>query len=109
MAAAKKTITPGAWQEARGLIYAHRGRLGLGLALLLVNRLAGPVLPASSKRVIGRVIGKHPPELLLPLALAAGGASLVQAVTGFALSQVLGVAAQRAITDMRRERKSTAL
>jgi len=98
----KKTITPGAWQEARGLIYAHRGRLALGLALLLVNRLAGLVLPASSKWVIDRVIGQHHPELLLPLALAAGGATLVQALTGFALSQVLGVAAQRAITDMRR-------
>src|SRR5437899_2127469 len=98
----KKTITPGAWQEARGLIYAHRGRLGLGLALLLVNRLAGLVLPASSKWVIDRVIGQHHPELLLPLALAAGATTLVQALTGFALSQVLGVAAQRAITDMRR-------
>src|SRR5438105_1455780 len=98
----KPTITPGAWQEARGLIYAHRGRLALGLALLLVNRLAGLVLPASSKWVIDRVIGQHHPELLLPLALAAGGATLVQALTGFALSQVLGVAAQLAITDMRR-------
>src|SRR5438477_440964 len=98
----KKTITPGAWQEARALIYAHRGRLALGLGLLLVNRLAGLVLPASSKWVIDRVIGQRHPELLLPLALAAGGATLVQALTGFALSQVLGVAAQRAITDMRR-------
>src|SRR5438094_3452054 len=98
----KHAIPPGAWQEARGLIYAHRGRLGLGLALLLVNRLAGLVLPASSKWVIDQVIGQHHPELLLPLALAAGGATLVQAITGFGLSQVLGVAAQRAITDMRR-------
>src|SRR6267378_2674434 len=97
-----KTITPGAWQEARALIYAHRGRLGVGLALLLVNRLAGLVLPASSKWVIDRVINQHHPELLLPLALAAGGATLVQAITGFGLSQILGVAAQRAITDMRR-------
>ena len=38
----------------------------------------------------------------MPLALAAGAATLVQAVTSFGLSQVLGVAAQRAITDMRR-------
>ena len=38
----------------------------------------------------------------MPLALVAGAATLVQAVTSFALSQVLGVAAQRAITDMRR-------
>src|SRR2546426_4586286 len=98
----KKTITPGAWQEARALIYAHRGRLAVGLWLMLVNRLAGLVLPASSKWVIDRVINQHHPELLLPLALAAGGATLVQAITGFGLSQILGVAAQRAITDMRR-------
>src|SRR5256885_2946669 len=98
----KKTITPGAWQEARGLVYAHRRRLGVGLGLLLVNRVAGFVLPASPKWVIDRVIGQHHPELLVPLALAAGVATLVQAATGFGLSQILGVAAQRAITDMRR-------
>src|SRR6266568_555956 len=66
------------------------------------HRLAGLVLPSSSKWVIDRVINQHHPELLLPLALVAGAATLVQAVTGFALSQILGVAAQRAITDMRR-------
>jgi subfamily B ATP-binding cassette protein MsbA len=36
------------------------------------------------------------------LAVAAGAATVVQATTSFALSQVLGVAAQRAITNMRR-------
>src|SRR5690242_16320088 len=44
----KKTITTGAWQEARSLVYAHRHRLALGLVLLLLNRLAGLVLPSSS-------------------------------------------------------------
>src|SRR5256714_7487303 len=102
----KKTITPGAWQEARGLIYAHRGRLGLGLALLLVNRLAGLVLPASSKWVIDRVIGQHHPELLLPLALAAGRATLGHALTGFAPSQALAVAAHRAPPAMRGTRRT---
>jgi ABC-type multidrug transport system fused ATPase/permease subunit len=98
----KKTITPGAWQEARALVYAHRRRLGLGLVLLLVNRIAGLVLPSSPKWVIDRVITQHHPELLWPLALAAGVATVIQAATGFGLSQILGVAAQRAITDMRR-------
>src|SRR2546430_11600435 len=97
----KKTITPGAWQEARALIYAHRGRLAVGLALMLVHRLAGLVLPSSSKGVIDRVINQHHPELLLPRALAACGATLVQAITGLGLSQILGVAAQPAPTRMR--------
>jgi subfamily B ATP-binding cassette protein MsbA len=69
---------------------------------MLVSRLAGIVLPALSKVVIDEVIGKSRQELLLPIALAAGGATIVQAVTSFTLSQLLGVAAQRAITDMRK-------
>lgn len=90
------------WREARDLIWAHRSRLALGLVLMLVSRTAGMVLPATSKYLIDEVIGKSRGELLIWLALAAGVASLIQAVSGFALSQVLGVAAQRAITDMRK-------
>src|SRR5436309_1267863 len=100
--AKKRAFSPGAWQEARALVYQHRGRLTVGLGLLLVNRLAGLVLPSSSKWVIDRVINQHHAELLVPIAVAAGVATLVQAITGFGLSQILGVAAQRAITDMRR-------
>src|SRR5436189_3242047 len=98
----KKVDYSNAWQEARVLIVARRGRLALGLALMLVNRVAGMVLPATSKYLIDDVIGRRQADLLVPLALAAGAATLVQAITSFALSQVLGVAAQRAITDMRR-------
>jgi subfamily B ATP-binding cassette protein MsbA len=105
----KPTITTGAWQEARALVYAHRHRLALGFVLLLVNRAAGFVLPAAPKWVIDRVIGQNEPQLLLPLAIAAGVATLVQAATGFGLSQILGVAAQRAITDMRRTVQSYVL
>jgi subfamily B ATP-binding cassette protein MsbA len=84
------------------LILARRGRLALGLVLMLINRLVGLVLPATSKFLIDDVIGRGRADLLMPLAFAAGAATIVQATTSFALSQVLGVAAQRAITDMRR-------
>ena len=92
-----------AWREARQIMWRHRVYLGIGLAVMLVNRLAGLVLPATSKILIDNVVGKHQAQYLVPLALAAGAATLVQAVSSFALSQVLGVTAQRAITDMRRE------
>jgi subfamily B ATP-binding cassette protein MsbA len=97
----RKTDTKRAWREARALIYEHRRSLGLGLLLMLVSRLAGLVLPASTKYLIDDVIGKQRGELLLPLALAAGGATLLQALTSYANSQVVSVAAQRAIMKMR--------
>jgi ABC-type multidrug transport system fused ATPase/permease subunit len=103
MAEAKKRgISSEAWREARALVWAHRRRLGLGLVLLVANRLTGLILPSSSKVVVDRVIGQHRTDLLVWIAVAVAAATLVQAVTSFALSQVLGVAAQRAITDMRR-------
>lgn len=69
---------------------------------MIVNRLVGLVLPTTSKFLIDDVILKRNAQLLVPLALAAGAATIVQAVTSFSLSQVLGVAAQRAITEMRK-------
>ncbi|HUL69062.1 MAG TPA: ABC transporter ATP-binding protein, partial [Gemmatimonadales bacterium] len=90
------------WREARELVWTHRRRLSLGLILMLISRLSGLVLPASSKYLIDHVLIAGQRQLLWPLAGAVLLATLVQAVTSFALSQVLGVAAQRAITDMRR-------
>jgi ABC-type multidrug transport system fused ATPase/permease subunit len=99
----KKSVSlSAAWREARALVWAHRRRLLLGLTLMLVSRLAGLVLPASSKYLIDDVVNGGRSDLLMPIALAAGAATLVQAVTSFALGQILGVAAQRAITDMRK-------
>ncbi|MGB7924108.1 MAG: ABC transporter ATP-binding protein [Pyrinomonadaceae bacterium] len=98
----KRLSLSDAWGDARDLIWAHRYRLALGMVLMIVNRLVGLVLPASSKYLIDEVIIKGRADLLTWLALAAGGATLIQGVTSFALSQVLGVAAQRAITEMRK-------
>src|SRR6185503_10195262 len=98
----KKIDSKAAWREFRELVWAHRKRLSIGLTLMMISRLSGIVLPALSKYVIDDVIGKGRHELLVPIALAAGAATIVQAITAFALSQILGVAAQRAITDMRK-------
>lgn len=98
----KKIRWSAAWAEARSLIWARRWRLALGLLLVLVNTTAGFVLPWTTKSFIDVAIGQQRTDLLLRLALIVGAATVVQAITSFSLSQVLGIAAQRAITDMRR-------
>src|SRR5258708_14567531 len=70
---------------------------------MLVSLASGFVLPSSTKWLMDDVIGKHRTDVLLPLALAAGVATLVNAITSFALSQVVSVAAQRAISELREE------
>jgi len=97
----KKINYQRAWAEARELVWRHRRSLTVGLVLMLVNRLSGLVLPASSKYVIDEVLAKHRTDLLLWIALAAIGAVLIQAATTYALSQVVSIAAQHAIMDMR--------
>lgn len=98
----KKINYSKAFAEARQLVWTHRWRLSLGLSLMLISRLLSLVLPASTKFVIDEVIGKNRSDLLWQVALAALGATMLQALTAFALSQILGVAAQRAITEMRK-------
>ncbi len=91
-----------AWAEARRLMWQHRRTLGIGLVLMLVNRLAGLVLPGSVKWIVDEVLTNGRTELLAPIAIATGIATLLQASSSFALSQVISVAAQRAITELRR-------
>ena len=75
--------------------------LGLGLLLMAINRVAGLVLPASTKYLIDDVIGQRRVDLLLPLVGVVVAATLVQGVTSFALLQSLSKAAQRLIAEMR--------
>ncbi|HRH42275.1 MAG TPA: ABC transporter ATP-binding protein [Pyrinomonadaceae bacterium] len=98
----KKIDYSRAWAEAKLLIWNYRWRLLLGLVLMLVSRAAGMVLPYSTKFLVDNVFGQGRFDLLKWIALAVAFATLIQAVTSFTLSQVLGVAAQRAITEMRK-------
>jgi ABC-type multidrug transport system fused ATPase/permease subunit len=92
-----------AWGDAKSLVWEHRYRLGFGLLLMLVSRLAGLTLPAMTKLLIDEVIGNQRAELLTTLALVAAAATVVHASTAFWLSQIIGVAAQRSITELRKK------
>lgn len=102
----KKVNYSTAWAEARKIIWNARWRLLAGSVLMLISRLAGMVLPASTKFIGDEVFVNQRYDLIKWIALAIGVSTLVQGTTSFALSQILGVAAQRAITEMRKRVQS---
>src|SRR5436190_17283163 len=70
---------------------------------MIVDRLSGFVMPVTTKYLMDNVIMQGQWDLLPKLALAVAAATIVGTITSFSNSQILGVAAQRAITDMRKD------
>ncbi len=97
----KKTEVFKALPEIWGLMRPRRGLLALGFVLMAINRLSGLVLPPASKFLLDTVIAKHQMQLLLPLIGAVLGATVVQGVTSYTLTQTLSKAAQRMIAELR--------
>jgi ABC-type multidrug transport system fused ATPase/permease subunit len=73
----------------------------VGLALIIVSRLASLVLPAASKYLMDEVIAKHNVEMLKLLLLAVVGSIVIQAITSFLLTKLLSVEAQHLISVLR--------
>ncbi len=94
-----RALLPEVWS----LMRPRRGVLALALVLMAVNRVAGLVLPGSTKLLVDDVIGARRVDLLLPLVAGVVAATVIQGGTSFALTQLLSKAAQRLIAEMRRK------
>ena len=75
--------------------------MALGLVLILFNRLAGMVLPASTKYLVDDVLARGDIRMLYGLLAIVGGAVAVQAATSFSLTMLLSVEAQHLIAQLR--------
>ena len=84
------------------MVRPRRGMLSLGLVLIGIKSLAGFVLPGSTRYLIDDVIGKRQAGLLVPLTLAVIGATAIQGITSFSLTQLLSIEGQRLIAELRR-------
>jgi subfamily B ATP-binding cassette protein MsbA len=93
------------WPQVWSLVAPRKGLLLAGLGLMAVNRVAGLVLPYTSKPLLDKVLStQHPRADLLPLIIAVVFlAMVVQAITSFSLTQLLSKAGQRLIAEMRRK------
>ncbi len=93
------------WPQVKALIAPRKGLLAAGLVLMAINRVAGLVMPFVSKSLLDNVLaGMHPhPELLPRIIAAVLAATVVQAITSYSLTQLLSIAGQRLIADLRRD------
>ena len=89
------------WPEIVALARPRTGKLLMGLGLVLVRSLTGLVLPLSPMMLIDRIITPRKPELLPMLVLGLLGATALQAVTSYVLTQLLSKEGQRAIAELR--------
>src|SRR5271155_2957379 len=95
-----------AWKslpDVWALMKPRRGLLALGFLLMAINRVSGLVLPASTRYFVDNVINLKQVYLLTPLVLAVLGATIVQGLTSFTLTQLLSKSAQKMITELRRQ------
>ncbi|WP_296623291.1 ABC transporter ATP-binding protein [Marivirga sp.] len=83
------------------IIWPRRKYIFVGLILIIISRAASLVLPGSSKILVDDIVPNGDLEMLKWLILAVVGAIIVQAVTSFALTQILSVEAQNLIAQLR--------
>ncbi len=85
------------------MVLPRRKIFALGFLLMVINRLCAFVLPLSTKPLIDRVINHNQLQLLTPLVSAVLGATLIQGITSFSLTQLLSKSAQRLISELRQK------
>jgi subfamily B ATP-binding cassette protein MsbA len=98
----KKKARANSWASIyKNIVYPRRKNLLIGLALILINRVASLVLPGSTKYLIDDIVGPGNIALFGQFVLVVGLSIAVQAVSSFILTQLLSVQAQRLIADLR--------
>jgi subfamily B ATP-binding cassette protein MsbA len=91
------------WPQIKELIAPRKGLLFAGFCLMVVNRIAGLLLPFMSKPLLDKVLNpRNPhPDLLPKFILLIFSAMVLQALTSFSLTQLLSKAGQRLIAELR--------
>jgi ABC-type multidrug transport system fused ATPase/permease subunit len=88
--------------DVLALLSPRRGILAAGFVLMVINRLSGLVLPISTKYLLDNVFLKRQIHVLLPLVLAVLGATLIQGITSYSLTQILSKSSHTMIAELRR-------
>jgi len=91
------------WPDIWELVRPRRGLLFLGFILICIGNACGFVLPVSSRYLFDNVIRQREVWLLIPLTLGVLGATAINGVTSFTLTQLLSIEGQKLIAQLRRK------
>ena len=93
------------WPTIWSLVKPRRWLILLGMVLVAIKTVAGLTLPYLTKFLVDGVLNAaHPVPSLLPRLIAAVFvATIVQAVTAFALTQLLSKEGQKLISELRKQ------
>ena len=104
-AAKKKVNFRRLWPTIWRLVRPRRWMLVLGFVLVAIKTVAGLTLPYLSKFLLDNVLATaHPQPAMLPKLIGVVlGATILQAIVSFALTQLLSTEGQKLISELRRQ------
>ena len=94
-----KKVLPEVWK----LVLPRKWLIAGSFLLMIINRLCSLVLPISSRPFINDVMRQGQMKKLPFIVGSVGAAVLVQAITSYALTQLLSTEGQRLISDLRKQ------
>ena len=97
-----RKVMPEIWK----LVRPRRWLLLGSFLLMIVNRASSLVLPASVRYLIDDVMNKHQMRLLPLIVGVVVGATILQGITSYTLTQLLSKAGQRLIAELRMQVQS---
>ena len=83
------------------IIWPRRGLIAIGLALIIVNRLCGLVLPWATRYLVDDVMIAGDVGIFYWILIGVGAAVALQAATSYSLTMMLSVEAQHLIANLR--------
>ena len=101
----KKVDLKKLWPTIWTLVKPRRLLIALGLVLVAIKTVAGLTLPALSKYLLDDVLAtRNPHPALLPKLIGiVFGATVIQAISSFSLTQLLSKEGQKLISDLRKQ------
>ena len=87
--------------DVLALIQPRSTIIAIGFGLMVINRLSGLILPASTKYLLDDVILKRQIRLLPVIVSAVVFATVLQGLTSYALTQLLSKSSWRMISELR--------